>query len=190
MRWAEREKANRRKSWAEYCEEYPSCLLCLGEVWNEKTHEARNAETIAEEEASVRLFAAALNLEIVAGETLLQLLSGVYKAWVSAGRLLLNPISGKFSQRFHNPEKAKSLASVWTFLQPIEDYNKPLPLPLPPAPVEGGAAASVPTPQSAAGPVAPKTAQEKFEKYQSELGKTPPPTFPAKSCLFSGEEKD
>lgn len=128
-----------------YIDGDPEQLLQLGEIQDETKH-IRPAQTILEEEKSVRLFATALHLEIQEGETLLHLLSRTYEAWCGEGSPLLNPLSGRFSQEFEYTKKGKvkSLGSVWTFLEPIEDYDKPLVADDPPkephAPVEGPAA--------------------------------------------------
>lgn len=116
-----------------YIDGDPEQLLQLGEIQDETKH-IRPAQTIAEEEKSVRMFATALHLEIQEGETLLQLLSRTHESWCGEGSPLLNPLSGRFSQEFEYTKKgkAKSLGSVWTFLEPLDDYNRPLVVDEPP----------------------------------------------------------
>jgi hypothetical protein len=127
---------------AAQAEESLDNLLCLGEVMDRDTNLARKAVNFVEEETSIRRFAAVLEIQIAEGETLLQLLAHVYKAWVDAGQPLLNPYSEKFSADWITNEKPKSLAAAWHFIPPLDAYNVPLVIPT--APQKGGAAVAIP----------------------------------------------
>jgi hypothetical protein len=120
-----------RKSWAEHCETDAACLLLLGEIWDQKTRQSRNAETMEEERASALRFAALLKVELpIGGTTTRDLLRRVFYEWCRVGRPLLNHFTNKFSDDWDFPLDAPVpvFEDVWRLIEPAEKYDELLPV--------------------------------------------------------------
>jgi hypothetical protein len=123
----DRERLQRENAdWAKFCEDDCERLLLPGQVWDPKSHQARDAMTIAEELQSARLFAVALAIEDPIAGTLRDLLIRVYDEWLRQDRPLVNYFSKKLSDAWYLDESLPKLPFNWHFLEPVADYDKPL----------------------------------------------------------------